>query len=79
MNFLISSNWWLDLVNTVIGASIGSGVTIWAVYKTFKNERKKDENKNEQFQKEKLKYFKSLILTIEKALSEQIKFFKDYK
>lgn len=72
------SSWWLDLLNAVIGAAIGSGATIWALYRTFKNDKKKEEEKRIQFQKEKLKYLQSLIRSIEAGLRLQIDHFKTY-
>ena len=72
------SNWWLDLLNTIIGAAIGSGATIWALYRTFKQDKKKEEEKRVQFQKEKLKYLQSLFRTINIDLRLQIQHFKEY-
>ncbi len=74
----ITCNWWLDLLNTIIGAAIGSGATIWALYRTFQNDKQKDEDRRVQFQKEKLKYLQSLIRSIEKGLPLQIEHFKTY-
>jgi hypothetical protein len=73
-----SNSWWLDLLNSVIGAAIGSGATIWALYRTFKQDKKKEEVKRIQFQKEKLKYFQSLLRTITSGLKLQIEHFKSY-
>ncbi len=79
MTILLDINsWWLDLFNTIIGAAIGTGATIWALYRTFKNDKQKDETKRIQFQKEKLKYLQSLIRSIEKGLPIQIEHFKTY-
>ena len=50
-----TNNWWLDLLNTVIGVFIGSGVTIWALYRTFTQDKQTVENKKIEFQKEKLR------------------------
>ena len=79
MTILLEINsWWLDLLNTIIGAVIGTGATIWALYRTFKNDKHKDETKRIQFQKEKLKYLQSLLRSIEKGLPIQIEHFKTY-
>ena len=71
------NNWWQDLLNTILGAAIGSGATIGAVYITFKKDRNKEENKKVQFQIEKIKYFKSLIKNTTSDLKAQIGFIKD--
>lgn len=78
LNLPSDSNWWLDLLNAVIGAGIGSGVTVWALYKTFKNDKQKEENKRIQIQEEKLKYLQSLVRSIEKGLALQIGHFKTF-
>ena len=74
----IDNRWWLDLLNTIVGAAIGSGATIWTLYRTFRNDKQKDESNRIQFQKEKLKYLQSLIRSIEKGLPLQIEHFKAY-
>ena len=72
------NNWWLDLLNTIIGAAIGTGATIWALYRTFKNDKHREEIKRLEFQKEKIKYLQSLIRSVQTGLHEQILHFKSY-
>lgn len=74
----VEKGWFHDLLNTIIGAAIGSGVTIWALYSTFKHDKKKEEENRIQFQKEKAKYFQSLIKTINTDLNTQIGYFTMY-
>lgn len=74
----IESGWLHDLLNTIIGAAIGSGVTIWALYRTFKYDQKKEEQDKVQFQKEKVRYFQSIIAAINTDLEEQILHYKSY-
>lgn len=73
-----TSSWWLDLLNTIIGAGIGSGVTIWALYRTFWQDKLNDDNKKVEFQKEKLRYFQSLIRSINKDIQAQTEHFKKF-
>ncbi len=66
------NEWWLGLLNTFIGAVIGSGATIFALYKTFKNDKRKEDQHKLDFQKEKLKYLQSLMRSIRTGLEVQI-------
>jgi hypothetical protein len=70
------SEWWLDLLNAVVGAAIGSGVTVWALYQTFKRDKQKEESRRIQFQKEKIQYLQSLLRSINKSIELQIDAFK---
>lgn len=72
------SGWLHDLLNTIVGAAIGSGVTIWALYRTFKHDQRKEEENRIQFQIEKVRYFQSIVGTINTDLEEQIKHYKSY-
>lgn len=72
------SNWYVDLLNTIIGAGIGSGVTVWALYRTFRQDKRNDETKRIQFQKEKIKYLQSLVRSILKNLKLQIGYYKTF-
>lgn len=67
-----------DLLNTLLGSAIGSGVTVWVLYRTFRQAKVDDENKRIQFQKEKLKYFKSLTDMILSNLNSQIEYYKSF-
>jgi hypothetical protein len=73
-----TSNSWFDILNTIIGALIGSGVTIWVLYRTFRQDKKKDETRRVQFQKEKIKYLQSLVKNTISALEKQIENFKTF-
>lgn len=73
-----TSSWWLDLLNTIIGAFLGSCVTIFALYRTFRQDKQTDEDKKIEFQNEKLRYFQSLIKSISKDLKSQIDYFKTF-
>lgn len=73
-----TSSWWLNLLNTIIGAFIGSGVTIWALYRTFRQDKRTEQHNKIEFQKEKLRYFQSLIRSINKDLKAQIGYFKTF-
>jgi hypothetical protein len=68
--------WLQNFLITTLGAAIGSGATIWAVYLAFNQDKKKDEWKRIQFQKEKMKYLQSLIRNINRDLRIQIDAFK---
>lgn len=67
-----TSSFWSDLLNTTLGAMIGTGATIGAVYLTFKKDRTKEDNKKTEFQIEKIKYFQSLVRNTIKKLKPQI-------
>lgn len=70
------SNWWPDLLNAIIGSLIGLGVTVWALYRTFRKDKEKDEQKRIQFQREKIKYFQVLVASTITALKLQVEAFK---
>jgi hypothetical protein len=72
------NSWLMDLLNTIIGAGIGSGVTVWALYKTFNQDKRNEEERRIQFQKQKIKYFQSLIRSILKDLKLQIDYYKTF-
>jgi len=65
-------------LNTIIGAGIGSGVTIWALYRTFRQDKKTETKNKIEFQKEKLRYFQSLIRSINKDIKAQTDYFKTF-
>lgn len=67
-----------DLLNTVIGAAIGSGVVVWALYRNFREDKQRDETKRIQFQKEKIKYLQSLVRSILSDLKVQIDWDKEF-
>lgn len=71
------SDWGWDLLNAVLGAAIGSGVTIWSVYLTFRKDRKKERKDKEQFQIEKVRYFQSLVKSVLIKLKPQIEYYQD--
>ena len=71
-------SWVTDLIVAIAGASIGSGVTVWALYRTFKQDKKKEEVRRLQFQTEKLKYFQSLIEGVLSDLKTQNDFYKEF-
>lgn len=71
-------SWITDLIIAIAGASIGSGVTVWALYKTFRQDKKKEEDRRLQFQTEKLKYFQSHIDGILSDLKTQNEFYKEF-
>jgi hypothetical protein len=66
------------LFNTILGAFIGSGASIFVFYKTISYDRLKEEFKERKFQKDKVKYFQSLIRNIDSGLKNQISSFKEY-
>jgi hypothetical protein len=77
--FIIPDNsWWQELLNTMLGAGIGSGVTIWALYRTFRQDKIKDEKNRIEIQIEKIKYFKSLISNTISDLKAQTGFVKTH-
>jgi len=67
-----SSSWIMEFIQTIIGAGIGSGVTIWALYTNIKYDRIKEEEKRQNFQKEKVKYFQSIVKAINGDLNIQL-------
>lgn len=71
-------SWITDLIIAIAGASIGSGVTVWALYRTFKQDKKKEEERRLQFQREKLKHFQSHIDGILSDLKTQNEFYKEF-
>lgn len=71
-------SWLTDLFVTTIGAAIGAGATITALYFTFKHDKKKEEKRRIQFQIEKLRYFQILIKNIVKVLTIQIDCLKTF-
>ncbi|AVR46027.1 hypothetical protein C7S20_12610 [Christiangramia fulva] len=73
-----NSEWYFNLGNTILGAGIGSGVTVWALYRTFKHDKKKEEEKRIQFQQEKIKYLQSLLRIILQNLKIQIENYKTF-
>lgn len=72
------SSWGLELLNTILGAAIGSGATVYVLYRTIKQDKINEEGRRKQFQKEKLKYFQSLVGDITVSLPSQIEAFKSY-
>ncbi len=76
--YINEGNWMTDLVVAIAGASIGSGVTVWALYETFRKDKQKEEDRRLQFQTEKLKYFQSLIDSVLKGLKTQSDFYKNF-
>lgn len=73
-----SISWWGDLSVAVVGALISSLFTVFALYKTFKKDKEKEDIRRIQFQVEKLKYFQSLIHSILNGLKNQNEFYKDF-
>lgn len=71
------NSWWQELINTILGAAIGSGVTIWALYRTFRQDKRKDESKRIELQIEKIKYFRSLVSNTISNLKAQTEFVKN--
>jgi hypothetical protein len=70
--------WLSDFLNTIIGTVIGSAVTVLTLYLTFRYDKIKDEKKQIQFQKEKIKYLQSLVRSILIDLKSQIGYYKSY-
>lgn len=66
------NSWVTDLLVTIVGAAIGAGATIIALYFTFKHDKRKEEERRIQFQIEKVRYFQSLIKNVQKGLVSQI-------
>lgn len=73
-----NNEWYFDLGNTILGAGIGSGVTVWVLYKTFKYDKRKEEEKRIQFQQEKIRYLQSLLRIILENLKVQIENYKTF-
>ncbi|MBS1619751.1 MAG: hypothetical protein JST76_14610 [Bacteroidetes bacterium] len=72
------SGWLFTLFNTILGAFIGSGASIYVFYKTISYDKKKEEYKERKFQKDKVKYFQSLIRNINTGLNTQIAALKTF-
>lgn len=72
------NSWFFDLLNTTIGTVIGSAVTVFTLYLTIRYDKNKEAKKQTQFQKEKIKYLRSLVDNIMEQLKTQIGYYKDY-
>ncbi len=73
-----SNSWIFSLITTIIGAGIGSSVTIWVLYATFKHNKKIESEKLLQSHEHKIKYLRSNIKSILNNLEIQIKSFGDF-
>lgn len=72
------NGWWSELFNTIIGATIGSGATLWALYETFKRDKKNEDETRFRFQIEKIRYLKSLVEEIIRSVGKQNEFYLEF-
>src|ERR1700741_303492 len=66
------------LVIGLLGSVIGVSGSLYVFKQSLKNQRDKDLKAKQEFRKEKMLYFKSLLLSIEKSLKLQITHCEDY-
>lgn len=66
------NSWITDLVIAIVGAAIGAGATIMALYYTFQHDKRKEEERRFQYQIQKVRYFQSLIKNVQKSLNSQV-------